>query len=87
MCSCMARLLVGWSSIQSALLRSLSRIFAVYPRKIDIPEVLCQVNDFLAGIGLGAVGDQLKDLRLSELLDTLPPGVDEAVAISKVSPH
>ena len=44
------------------------------------------MNDFLAGIGLGAVGDQLKDLRLSELLDTLPPGVDEAVAISKVSP-
>ena len=43
------------------------------------------MNDFLAGIGLGAVGDQLKDLRLSELLDTLPPGVDEAVAISKVS--
>ena len=43
------------------------------------------MNDFLAGIGLGAVGDQLKDLRLSELLDTLPPGVDEAVAISKVA--
>ena len=35
-------------------------------------------------MGLGAIGDQLKDLRLSELLDTLPPGVDEAVAISKV---
>ena len=45
------------------------------------------MNDFLAGIGLGAVGDQLKDLRLSELLETLPPGVDEAVAISKVSPY
>jgi len=43
-----------------------------------------QANDFLAGMGLGAIGDQLKDLRLSELLDTLPPGVDEAVAISKV---
>ncbi len=42
------------------------------------------MNDFLAGMGLGAIGDQLKDLRLSELLDTLPPGVDEAVAISKV---
>ncbi len=43
-----------------------------------------QTSDFLAGMGLGAIGDQLKDLRLSELLDTLPPGVDEAVAISKV---
>ena len=42
------------------------------------------MNDFLAGMGLGAIGDQLKDLRLSELLDTLPPGVDEAAAISKV---
>ena len=45
-----------------------------------------QTSDFLAGMGLGAIGDQLKDLRLSELLDTLPPGVDEAVAISKARP-
>ncbi|CAL8465589.1 g5125 [Coccomyxa elongata] len=43
-----------------------------------------QVDEFLGGVGLGAVAEQLKDLRLSELLDTLPPGVDEAVAISKV---
>lgn len=48
--------------------------------------VLAQTSDFLAGMGLGAIGDQLKDLRLSELLDTLPPGVDEAVAISKAWP-
>ncbi|KAK9820634.1 hypothetical protein WJX81_000579 [Elliptochloris bilobata] len=42
------------------------------------------LDDFLGSVGLGAVGEQLKDLRLSELLETLPPGVDEAVAISKV---
>ncbi|KAK9815912.1 hypothetical protein WJX72_011818 [[Myrmecia] bisecta] len=43
-----------------------------------------KVDDFLASIGMGAFSEQLKDLRLSELLETLPPGVDEAVAISKV---
>ncbi|KAL3145706.1 ATPase arsa1 [Trebouxia sp. C0010 RCD-2024] len=42
------------------------------------------VEDVLGSFGLGAFADQLKDLRLSELLDTLPPGIDEAVAISKV---
>lgn len=35
-------------------------------------------------MGLGGIADQLKDLQLGELLDTPPPGVDEAVAISKV---
>lgn len=39
---------------------------------------------FMSSVGLGAFADQLKDLRLSELLDTLPPGIDEVVAISKV---
>lgn len=42
------------------------------------------VDDVLGSFGLGAFAEQLKDLRLSELLDTLPPGIDEAVAISKV---
>lgn len=41
-------------------------------------------NEFLDGLGLGMISDQLKDLQLGELLDTPPPGVDEAVAISKV---
>ncbi|CAG9465867.1 unnamed protein product [Pedinophyceae sp. YPF-701] len=39
---------------------------------------------FLSNMGLGGLGEQLKDLNLSELLETAPPGVDEAVAISKV---
>jgi hypothetical protein len=30
------------------------------------------------------VADQLKELKLGELLDTPPPGLDEAVAIAKV---
>ncbi|GAX82278.1 hypothetical protein CEUSTIGMA_g9707.t1 [Chlamydomonas eustigma] len=43
-----------------------------------------KLNKVLDSVGLGAVADQLKDLQLGELLDTPPPGVDEAVAISKV---
>lgn len=43
-----------------------------------------QVQDFLNSVGLGGFSQQLKDLELGELLDTPPPGVDEAVAISKV---
>ncbi|GBF93888.1 ATPase [Raphidocelis subcapitata] len=43
-----------------------------------------QAADFLKGFGLGAVADALAELRLGELLDTPPPGLDEAVAISKV---
>ena len=39
---------------------------------------------FLRTVGLGAFADQLADLKLGELLDTPPPGVDEAVAIAKV---
>jgi arsenite-transporting ATPase len=43
-----------------------------------------KVASFLSSIGLGVFADQLADLRLGELLDTPPPGVDEAVAIAKV---
>ncbi len=43
-----------------------------------------QVSDFLGSVGLGGFADQLRDLQLGELLDNPPPGVDEAVAISKV---
>jgi arsenite-transporting ATPase len=41
-------------------------------------------NDFLDSLGLGAIAAQLKDLELGELMDTPPPGVDEAVAIARV---
>ncbi|KAL4528152.1 hypothetical protein Ndes2437B_g00259 [Nannochloris sp. 'desiccata'] len=43
-----------------------------------------KLDDLLDGLGLGGVTAQLKDLKLGELLDTPPPGVDEAVAIAKV---
>lgn len=43
-----------------------------------------KLNELLDSFGLGAVAEQLKELQLGELLDTPPPGVDEAVAISKV---
>ncbi len=43
-----------------------------------------EFDDFLDGLGLGGVTDQLKKLRLGEILDTPPPGIDEAAAIAKV---
>jgi hypothetical protein len=43
-----------------------------------------QAADILSGMGLGMVADQLKELKLGELLETPPPGLDEAVAIAKV---
>jgi arsenite/tail-anchored protein-transporting ATPase len=45
------------------------------------------VSNFMGGMGLGALAGQLKDLKLGELLDTPPPGLDEAVSIAKVSCH
>eukprot|EP00775_Hariotina_reticulata_P006182 gene6182-6420_t len=50
----------------------------------SLSDSLDQVGDFLSGMGLGMVADQLKELKLGELLETPPPGLDEAVAISKV---
>ncbi|XP_056696318.1 ATPase GET3B isoform X2 [Spinacia oleracea] len=42
------------------------------------------VKDFMDGMGLGMLSEQLGELKLGELLDTPPPGLDEALAISKV---
>lgn len=42
------------------------------------------MKDMMSSMGLGAIADQLGDLKLGELLDTPPPGLDEAIAISKV---
>ncbi|KAJ9540479.1 hypothetical protein OSB04_026985 [Centaurea solstitialis] len=42
------------------------------------------VKDAINSMGLGMVADQLGDLKLGELLDTPPPGFDEAIAISTV---
>ncbi|KAB2031561.1 hypothetical protein ES319_D05G312200v1 [Gossypium barbadense] len=42
------------------------------------------VKEFMDGMGLGILVEQLGELKLGELLDTPPPGLDEAIAISKV---
>ncbi|CAI9105020.1 OLC1v1003848C2 [Oldenlandia corymbosa var. corymbosa] len=42
------------------------------------------VKNFMDSMGLGMLSQQLEDLKLGELLDTPPPGLDEAMAISKV---
>ncbi|XP_022569457.1 ATPase GET3B-like isoform X2 [Brassica napus] len=42
-----------------------------------------EVKDFMDGMGLGMLVEQLGELKLGELLDTPPPGLDEAIAISK----
>ncbi|GKU91688.1 hypothetical protein SLEP1_g5521 [Rubroshorea leprosula] len=42
------------------------------------------LKDFMDGMGLGMLAEQLGELKLGELLDTPPPGLDEAIAISKV---
>lgn len=43
-----------------------------------------QLDDILDSIGLGGITEQLKSLKLGEILDTPPPGIDEAAAIAKV---
>ncbi|KAE8669198.1 ABC transporter G family member 24 [Hibiscus syriacus] len=50
------------------------------------------VKDFMDGMGLGMLAEQLGELKSGELLDTPPSGLDEVIAISKVmqfleSPH
>ncbi|XP_022890093.1 ATPase ASNA1 homolog 2-like [Olea europaea var. sylvestris] len=42
------------------------------------------VKDFMDGMGLGILTEQLGELKLGELLNSPPPGLDEAIAISKV---
>lgn len=42
------------------------------------------MKDLMDSMGLGMLADQLGELKLGELLDTPPPGLDEAIAISKV---
>lgn len=42
------------------------------------------VKNFMDSMGLGMIVEQMGELKLGELLDTPPPGLDEAIAISKV---
>lgn len=43
-----------------------------------------EAMSMLNAVGMGKFAEQLQDLKLGELLDNPPPGVDEAVAVSKV---
>lgn len=55
--------------------------------KLSVPvlrDSVAQVQEVMRSMGLGMVADQLADLKLGELLDTPPPGLDESVAIAKV---
>lgn len=51
--------------------------------KGQLRECVQSTKDFMSGMGLGMLTEQLADLKLGELLDTPPPGLDEAVAIAK----
>jgi arsenite-transporting ATPase len=55
--------------------------FAAFAKQNDVSS---GAKDFMSSVGLGGLADQLGDLKLGELLDTPPPGLDEAIAISKV---
>ena len=55
--------------------------FAAFARQNDVSS---GAKDFMSSVGLGGLADQLGDLKLGELLDTPPPGLDEAIAIAKV---
>ena len=55
--------------------------FAAFAKENDVG---AGVKDFASSVGLGGFADQLGDLKLGELLDTPPPGLDEAIAIAKV---
>ncbi|KAK9851904.1 hypothetical protein WJX84_008222 [Apatococcus fuscideae] len=43
-----------------------------------------QLKGVLGPLGMGGLADQIGDLKLGELLDNLPPGADEAIAIAKI---
>ena len=55
--------------------------FAAFAKQADVS---AGAKDFMSSVGLGGLADQLGDLKLGELLDTPPPGLDEAIAIAKV---
>merc|ERR1719352_327749 len=54
--------------------------FTAFAKQADVS---AGAKDFMSSVGLGGLADQLGDLKLGELLDTPPPGLDEAMAIAK----
>jgi hypothetical protein len=64
----------------------------LFPCVWALPHLACSAGsgkqaakDVLGGFGLAGIVEQLAELKLGELLDTPPPGFDEAVAIAKAS--
>ena len=55
--------------------------FTQFAKKTDMS---AGARDFMNSVGLGGLADSIADLKLGELLDTPPPGLDEAIAIAKV---
>ena len=55
--------------------------FAMFAKQTDMSS---GAKDFMSSVGLGGFAEQIGDLKLGELLDTPPPGLDEAIAIAKV---
>ena len=55
--------------------------FTQFAQKTDMS---AGARDFMSSVGLGGFADSIADLKLGELLDTPPPGLDEAIAIAKV---
>ena len=55
--------------------------FTAFAKQADVS---AGAKDFMSSVGLGGLADQLGDLKLGELLDTPPPGLDEGIAIAKV---
>ena len=55
--------------------------FTAFAKQADVS---AGAKDFMSSVGLGGLADQLSDLKLGELLDTPPPGLDEGIAIAKV---
>lgn len=68
-------------------LRDMSRACSVQLTLMPWSACFQGTKDFMSGMGLGMITEQLADLKLGELLDTPPPGLDEAVAIAKVIHH
>jgi arsenite-transporting ATPase len=60
---------------------SAKKEFTAFARENDVGS---GAKQFMSSVGLGGFADSIADLKLGELLDTPPPGLDEAIAIAKV---
>ena len=71
--------------------RIVDTTYELYGMEIDIRQARQEIKDAALGddllddLGIGGLAEQFKELNLAELLENPPPGIDEAVAVSKVS--